>query len=147
MKSKERLLPLGIALLLVALAVALVSGCGYVKAKTENPHADFNKNAENLILGLQQYKEFTGAYPVGNNVSITKAMMGKNEKKVLILSIRQSDLNDKGEIVDPWQTPFRFYFSGDEVLIRSAGPNRVWEDDLAPESDDLYRSTLTGRKK
>ena len=76
-------------------------------------------------------------------VSITKALMGKNEKKVLILAIRQSDLNDRGEIVDPWDTPYRLYFSGDQVLIRSAGPNRVWEDDDKPESDDLYRSTLT----
>jgi hypothetical protein len=146
MKLKEPLIPFGIALLVTALAAALVSGCGYVNAKTD-PNAQFNKNAENLILGLQQYKEFTGAYPVGNNLSITKALMGQNDKKVLILSIRQSDLNDKGEILDPWNTPFRFYFSGDEVLIRSAGPNRVWEDDDQPESDDLYRSTLTGRTK
>jgi hypothetical protein len=142
MKPNKPLIPLGIALLVAGLAAALVSGCGYVNAKTD-PNAQFNKNAEQLILGLQQYKEFTGAYPVGSNMSITKALMGKNEKKVLILAIRQSDLNDKGEIVDPWGTPYRLYFSGDEVLIRSAGPNRVWEDDNQPESDDLYRSTLT----
>ena len=146
MKLKEPLLPFGIAVLVAALAVALVTGCGQVSAKTD-PNAQFNKNAENLILGLQQYKEFTGAYPVGSNMSITKAMTGQNEKKVLILSIRQSDLNEKGEILDPWGTPFRFYFSGDEVLIRSAGPNRVWEDDDLLEADDLYRSTLTGRLK
>jgi len=146
MKYKEPLLPFGIAVLVAALAAALVTGCGYVNAKTD-PAAQFNKNAENLILGLQQYKEFTGAYPVGNNVSITKAMLGQNDKKVLILSIRQNDLNDKSEIVDPWNTPFRFYFSGDEVLIRSAGPNRIWEDDLSPQADDLYRTTLTGRTK
>jgi hypothetical protein len=142
MKTKKPLAPLGIALLVAGLAAALVSGCGYVNAKSD-PNAQFNKNAEQLILGLQQYKEFTGAYPVGSNVSITRALMGKNDKKVLILAIRQSDLNDKGELVDPWNTPYRLYFSGDEVLIRSAGPNRVWEDDNQPESDDLYRSTLT----
>jgi len=33
------------------------------------------------------------------------------------------------------------------AVIRSAGPNRVWEDDDQPQSDDLYRSTLTGRQK
>ena len=145
MKYKEPLLPIGIAAIVAALAAALVTGCGYVNAKSD-PAAQFNNNAENLILGLQQYKEFTGAYPVGNNVSITRAMQGKNDQKVLILSIRQIDLNDKGEIVDPWNTPYRFYFSGDEVLIRSAGPNRIWEDDDSPQADDLYRSTLTGRK-
>ncbi len=146
MKNKQNLIPIGIAVVVAVLAAAVVSGCGYVNAKAD-PNATFNKHAENLILGLQQYKEFTGAYPVGNNVSITRALMGQNEKKVLILSIRQTDLNDKGEIVDPWNNPFRFYFSGDEVLIRSAGPNRVWEDDDLPASDDLFRSTLTGRTK
>lgn len=143
MKAKEPLLPIGIAVLIATLAAALVTGCSYVNARTDDPKAKFNKNAETLILGLQQYKEFTGAYPVGNNLSITKAMMGKNDKKVLILAIRQSDLNDRGEILDPWNTPYRFYFSGDQVLIRSAGPNKVWEDDDQAVSDDLYRSTLT----
>ena len=54
------------------------------------------------------------------------------------LAVRRSDLNDKGEIVDPWGTPFQFYFSHNEVLIRSAGPNKVWEDS-AVASDDLFR--------
>jgi hypothetical protein len=122
----------------------ILTGCGYVKASSK-PNAQFNADADSLILGLQQYKEFTGVYPPGNNVSIAKALLGQSDKKVLILAVRQNDLNDKGEIVDPWGTPFRFYFSGDEVLIRSAGPNRGWEDDAAPEADDLYRSNRTGR--
>jgi hypothetical protein len=99
----------------------------------------FNADADNLILGLQQYKEFVGAYPTGNNAAIARAMLGQTEKKVLILAVRRSDLNDKGEILDPWGTPLKFYFSHDEVLIRSAGPNKVWEDALVPNADDLYR--------
>jgi hypothetical protein len=38
-----------------------------------------------------------------------------------------------------------FYFSHNEVLIRSAGPNRVWEDSATATADDLYRST--GKEK
>lgn len=144
MNEKQPLLPIGIALLLAALAAALVTGCGYVKASSK-PNVKFNADADSLILGLQQYKEFTGIYPIGDNVSITKALLGKNDKKVLILAFRQNDINDKGEVIDPWGTPFRFYFSGNEVLIRSAGPNRGWEDDASPNSDDLYRSNLAPR--
>jgi len=146
MTQAKKLLPLGLAIAVSLLAVLIVAGCGYVKA-TSKPNARFNQHADSLILGLQQFKEFTGGYPIGNNVYIAKALLGQTDKKVLILSVRQNDLNDKGEIVDPWGTPFRFYFSGDEVLIRSAGANRVWEDDATPESDDLYRSNLTGRKQ
>ena len=49
-------------------------------------------------------------------------------------------MNDKGEILDPWGTPLRFYFSDNEVMIRSAGPNKVWEDSNVQSADDLYRT-------
>ena len=65
----------------------------------------FNADCDSLILGLQQYREFVGTYPTGNNIAIAKALLGQTEKKVLILAVRRSDLNDKGEIVDPWGTP------------------------------------------
>ena len=103
--------------------------------------ARFNAVADNLILSLQQYREFTGSYPTGNNASITKDLLGRGEKKVVILTARKhSELNEKGEIVDPWGTPLQFYFSDTEVLIRSAGPNRLWEDTAVPFGDDLYRT-------
>lgn len=101
--------------------------------------AKFNDNCDSLILGIQQYKEFVGAYPGGNNIEISKALLGQSGKKVLILAVRKSDMNDKGEILDPWGTPLQFYFSDNEVMIRSAGPNRVWQDSAVPLTDDLYR--------
>jgi len=99
----------------------------------------FNQDCDNLILGIQQYKEFVGTYPIGNNSQIVKSLLGQTDKKVLILAVRRSDLNDKGEIVDPWGTPLQFYFSHNEVLIRSAGPNKAWEDSAISTADDLYR--------
>jgi hypothetical protein len=95
--------------------------------RTDERVTKFNVDCDNLILGIQQYKEFVGTYPTGNNTSITKALLGQTEKKVLILAVRRSDINDKGEIVDPWGTPLQFYFSSNEVLIRSAGPNKAFE--------------------
>ena len=67
----------------------------------------FQTDSDNLILGLQQYREFVGTYPTGNNITIAKALLGRTEKKVLILAVRKSDMNDKGEILDPWSTPLR----------------------------------------
>jgi hypothetical protein len=113
--------------------------------RTDRKVLKFNADADNLILGLQQYREFVGSFPTGNNLSIAKALLGRTEKKVLILSVRKSDMNDKGEILDPWGTPLRFYFSDNEVMIRSAGPNRVWEDSNVPTADDLYRTAPAAR--
>ena len=108
--------------------------------------AKFQTDADNLILGLQQYREFVGNYPTGNNATVAKALLGRSEKKILILAVRnKSDINDKGEILDPWRTPFRFYFSDNEVMIRSAGPNRVWEDSNVQTADDQYRTAPVTR--
>jgi hypothetical protein len=107
--------------------------------------AKFNSDCDNLILGLQQYKEFVGSYPVGNSAAVARALRGQTEKKVLILAVRHTDMNDKGEILDPWGTPLQFYFSNNEVLIRSAGPNKAWEDSATITADDLYR--CAGKQK
>jgi hypothetical protein len=72
--------------------------------------------------------------------------MGGGEKKVLILAVRRADMNDKGEMLDPWGTPLQFYFSHNEVMIRSAGPNKAWEDSGIATADDLYRCAGIDKK-
>ena len=102
--------------------------------------AKFNDDVENLFVGLQKYKEHVGAYPVGSNADIVKALMGKNPKNVIILVGRKNEVNEKGEYIDPWKTPLRIYFSDAGVLVRSAGPNRRFDDSTVMEADDFIRS-------
>ncbi len=128
-----------IVLIVMGMTGVLYVAQGWTLRKADEKVAKFNSDCDNLILGLQQYKEFVGTYPTGANVSIVKALLGQTDKKVLILAVRRSELNDKGEVVDPWGTPLQFYFSHNEVLIRSAGPNKAWEDSAIATADDLYR--------
>lgn len=126
--------------------VIIVGIAGAMVFKTSQKRFDskiakFNEDAANVIQGLQQYKEFVGGYPTGPaNADIVKALQGKSDKKVLILAVQKSELNEKGEMVDPWGTPLMFYFSGNAVIVRSAGPNKAWEDTAIIASDDLFRS-------
>ncbi len=131
-----------IAISIVVLGVAgvLWVAKGWTPKQPDPKITKFHATADSLILGLQQYREFVGTYPTGNNLAIAKALLGRTDKKVLILAVRKSDLNDKGEILDSWGTPLRFYFSDNEVMIRSAGPNKVWEDSNGSTADDLYRT-------
>ena len=129
-----------VIILLVAVSGVLWVAKGWTPRRVDPKLTKFNQDSENLILGIQQYKEFVGSYPEGNNIAIARGLLGQTDKKVLILAVRRTDLNDKGEILDPWGTPLQFYFSHNEVLIRSAGPNKVWEDSGVPTADDLYRS-------
>lgn len=102
--------------------------------------AKFNEDVENLFVALQKYKEVVGSYPIGGNAEVAKALQGKNPKNAIIIVGRRNELNDKGEFVDPWGTPLRIYFSDSGVLIRSAGPNRRFDDSTAMEADDFIRS-------
>ena len=81
-----------------------------------------------------------GTYPIGSNADVVKAFQGNNSKNVIILVGRKTELNEKGEYVDPWGTPLRIYFSDSGVLIRSAGPNRRFDDSTVMEADDFVRS-------
>jgi hypothetical protein len=107
-----------------------------VNARTEK----FREDVENLFVGLQQYKENVGAYPVGSNADVAKALMGKNPKNVIILVGRKNEMNAKGEFIDPWGTALRIYFSDNGVLVRSAGPNRRFDDSTSIDCDDFFRS-------
>src|SRR6266481_7634107 len=102
---------LTLILILVAVGGVLWVAKAWTWKQIDPKLAKFNADAENLILGIQQYKEFTGSYPIGNNIAIAKALLGGGEKKVMILAVRRAEINDKGEILDPWGTPLQFYFS------------------------------------
>jgi hypothetical protein len=134
---KKVLLGIGaVTALVAALWVSRAFNTWRVNARTEK----FQEDIENLFVGLQKYKEYCGAYPVGSNAEIAKALMGKNPKNVIILVGRKNPLNEKGEFVDPWGTPLRIYFSDVGVLVRSAGQNRRFDDSTSMECDDFVRS-------
>ena len=130
-----------LAVLIVAvLGVAFWFAKDRIKMPTDPKIAQFNRQCDSLILGLQQYKEFVKKYPTGTTAEISKALSGQGEAKVVILATKDSQKNDKGEIVDPWGTPIQFFFSNDAVLIRSAGPNGSFQDSRDTSCDDLYRT-------
>lgn len=107
-----------------------------VNAKT----SQFNEDVENLFTALQKYKERVGTFPTGGNLEVSKALQGANGKNVIVIVGRKTNVNEKGEFVDPWGTPLRIYFSDTGVLIRSAGPNRRFDDSTVIDDDDFIRS-------
>ena len=82
---------------------------------------------------IHNYRSAFGQNPVGTNPEITAALMGKNPKQINFVADSGLRVNDKGELVDAFGTPFFFHqISGQEMEIRSAGEDRVmWTyDDL-----------------
>ena len=125
--------------------ITLLGGAGYLvkvwtNLRVQARTSKLNEDVENLFSALQKYKEHVGSYPVGGNAEVAKALKGQNVKNVIILVGRKNDLNDKGEFVDPWSTPLRIYFSDNGILVRSAGPNRRFDDSTTLDCDDYFRS-------
>ncbi len=80
---------------------------------------------------IHNYRDAIGENPVGTNPEITAALKGKNPKQINFIEDSGLRVNDKGELLDGYGTPFFFHqISGQEMEIRSAGEDRVmWTSD------------------
>jgi hypothetical protein len=82
---------------------------------------------ENMSRAIHQYGEMFGGNPVGTNPEFTKQLSGDNPKHINFISPEAGmRVNDSGELVDPWGTPYFFHqISGSDTEIRSAGPDKI----------------------
>ena len=84
------------------------------------------------VLGmLRDYRTRMGENPVGSNAEIMRAVMGGNPVNANLGPPAGQTLNDAGELIDPWGSPFFFHqVSAKSMEIRSAGPDRkLWSTD------------------
>ena len=87
---------------------------------------------ENMRLAFRQYTARYGGNPVGTNPEITRALNGGNPGQVVFVNPDDGlRINEQGELIDNWGTPFFFHqLSGTVMEIHSAGPDRtMWTDD------------------
>ena len=87
------------------------------------------KTPENEVQRIQgtvrKYRAAFGQNPVGSNPEITRALAGKNPSGARFLEAATVSLNDAGELLDLFGTPYFFHpVSGAIMEIRSAGPDR-----------------------
>jgi hypothetical protein len=87
---------------------------------------------QNMRSAVRDYGARFGGNPIGNNREITAKLNGGNPKQIVFL--KEEDgmrVNQRGELIDNWGTPFFFHqISGTEMEIRSAGPDRkMWTSD------------------
>ena len=83
------------------------------------------------------FQRFVGSVPEGGlNDEIVAGLLGGNEKKLVFLRNGHPKLNEQGELLDRFGTPYYFHpLSSDEIEIRSAGPDGLLftEDDAVPD--------------
>lgn len=87
---------------------------------------------ENMGHVFRQYNQMFGGNPVGINSEITGQLSGDNPKHINFLNSEDGmRINEKGELIDPWGTPYFFHqLSGTDMEIHSAGPDKLmWTSD------------------
>jgi hypothetical protein len=87
--------------------------------------------AEAVALNIRQYRLRFGGNPVGTNADIVKELDGGNPKTARYLPSELKRLNEQGELIDSWGTPYFFHqLSAEEMETRSAGPDKsMWTSD------------------
>lgn len=89
---------------------------------------------ENMRSAIRQYSSRFGGNPVGSNSEITSTLNGGNTRKAVFVNPDDGlRINERGELIDNWGTPYFFHqLSRTEMEIHSAGPDRrLWTaDDL-----------------
>jgi hypothetical protein len=87
---------------------------------------------QNVRRAVRQYGEMFGGNPIGDNSEISAALNGKNPKQINFIDPSAGmRLNEKGELVDAWNTPYFFHqLSASDMDIRSAGLDKImWTSD------------------
>ena len=88
---------------------------------------------DKVSLMIRDYRTLANENPVGTNAEIMAAIMGGNAKGATLGPPEGMQLNEEGELIDRWGTPYFFHqLSRDEMEIRSAGADKVmWTEDDA----------------
>jgi hypothetical protein len=123
---------------LVALALA-----GLLNPLGSHPIIDkvrrIDLETSQIRTALQTYEAAFGAFPSGDSLAVFRALRGDNPQKIVFLQCGAESVSPDGGMLDPWGTSYRIYFSGKEPLIRSAGPNKRFDDSGQKEFDDYIR--------
>lgn len=95
------------------------------------PPALGKQEADDIALNIRHFGQRFGGNPSGTNAEIVKALTGDNAAHATYLPAELRNLNDKGELLDQWGTPYFFHCdSATETEVRSAGPDRrLWTAD------------------
>lgn len=107
-------------------------GADMVVQNLHEPTLDPEEDLQILQQVLYSYRQAAGSNPEGGeNGAIVDRLRGKNRMGVRFLPESSEWVNDKGELIDRWGTPYHFHsISPTEMEIVSAGPDgELWTDD------------------
>lgn len=84
------------------------------------------RDMEDVQFMLRDFRTRIGGNPEGTNAEIMKQVIGGNRFQARLGPPEGQSLNEEGELVDRWGSPYFFHqLSMNEMEIRSFGPDRT----------------------
>ncbi len=142
---KNRALGFTLMELLVVIAIILILAGMLTSAnQSARRRASISRAKAEIAMfdsALEQYQEDIGSYPQGDIANVINALVNQEDNPDWYgpyLDLKQEQLNQKGEFVDPWGHPYKYVYPGVHRKYKydlySFGPNG--EDDNG-EKDDI----------
>ena len=107
--------------LVTAGAIVLLTYFWYRSRAHHEGRSAITSDFQRIYAGLTVYKKLHGHYPQGNTEEIAKSLSEEDPKHPALVW----ESHDK-PMVDPWGTRFSIEINGEMVIIRSAGPDRLF---------------------
>jgi hypothetical protein len=107
---------------------------------TRVKHPDYEMSA--IFTAIEEYKAAFGELPGPNNRTISRSLRGQNPQKMVFLVGPPTSFSREGDFLDTWGTPFKLYFSSNQIIMRSAGPNKHFDDTGDKDFDDVIRTMV-----
>ncbi len=93
--------------------------------RLNDPATSIREDGAILLRILENYRLALGSNPTGANAEITAQLSGHNSRRHAPLPPDLPAIDEEGNLLDRWGTPFFFHASSArEMEIRSAGPDR-----------------------
>ena len=120
--------------LALAIVIIIIFGIFVLPMFYSRKHSKAAK-AELREIGsaLQDYYAEKGAWPSSGGRAVAEALTGGQEA-----FSKHERRDEDGRFLDPWETPYRFFFSKDAYAIQSAGRDEKFENEPSTGGDDYW---------
>ena len=118
------------------MGVWIALGCASMLGTAEGQEKDKEKRAAGAALvgaltkAAEAYELDQAVYPTSGNANLVKALRSKEGKRLPYFEFAKNQLNDKGEVLDPWGHPFVYINNTDKSAPKGWTPHRKNSFDL-----------------
>jgi len=135
MKSRTRIAFVGVTAFLL---IGIICAWWILERPFEcaGPHSRVLEDLSEVSYAIRGYRSEYNKEPPIQPKAFFATLVGANDRGIRFLSDRRATYRS-GIRCDQWSTPYQVFYSPDGWLVRSAGPNRTFDDFQIDGVDDV----------